>query len=79
MTSSTDSQMNRVAFGSIDFAPCADFELLKNAYDAAKDKGVPVTVGSVFTADQNVYNAVVSISTPSTPYFASFSICESSL
>ncbi len=29
MTSSTDSQMNRVAFGSIDFAPCADFELLK--------------------------------------------------
>ena len=51
MTSSTDSQMNRVAFGSIDFAPCADFELLKKAYDAAKDTGVPATVGRVFTAD----------------------------
>ncbi|MDQ0928062.1 purine-nucleoside phosphorylase [Bacillus atrophaeus] len=52
MTSSTDSQMNRVAFGSIDFAPCADFDLLNHAYEAAKQNGVPVRVGSVFTADQ---------------------------
>ena len=52
MTSSTDSQINRVAFGSIDFAPCADFELLKTAYDAAKKRNIPVTAGNVFTADQ---------------------------
>jgi purine-nucleoside phosphorylase len=52
MTSSTDSQINRVAFGSIDFAPCADFGLLKAAYDAASERNIPVTAGNVFTADQ---------------------------
>lgn len=52
MTSSTDSQINRVAFGQIDFAPCADFGLLKAAYDAAAKRNIPVTAGSVFTADQ---------------------------
>ncbi|MCY7846836.1 purine-nucleoside phosphorylase [Bacillus haynesii] len=52
MTSSTDSQINRVAFGSIDFAPCADFDLLKAAYDAASERNIPVTAGNVFTADQ---------------------------
>ncbi|KKB74996.1 MULTISPECIES: purine-nucleoside phosphorylase [Bacillus] len=52
MTSSTDSQINRVAFGQIDFAPCADFGLLKAAYDAATKRNIPVTAGSVFTADQ---------------------------
>ncbi|MGE6629723.1 purine-nucleoside phosphorylase [Bacillus sp. NPDC077027] len=52
MTSSTDSQMNRVAFGPIDYAPCADFDLLKKAYDTASEKDVAVRVGNVFTADQ---------------------------
>ncbi|KIL11318.1 MULTISPECIES: purine-nucleoside phosphorylase [Bacillus] len=51
-TSSTDSQMNRVAFGPIDYAPCADFGLLKKAYDTAQEKNVAVRVGNVFTADQ---------------------------
>ena len=51
-TSSTDSQMNRVAFGPIDYAPCADFGLLKKAYDTAEAKNVAVRVGTVFTADQ---------------------------
>ncbi|MDH6597294.1 purine-nucleoside phosphorylase [Bacillus altitudinis] len=51
-TSSTDSQMNRVAFGPIDYAPCADFDLLKKAYDTAEAKNVAVRVGNVFTADQ---------------------------
>ncbi|MEV9502170.1 purine-nucleoside phosphorylase [Bacillus safensis] len=51
-TSSTDSQMNRVAFGPIDYAPCADFGLLKKAYDTAEEKNVAVRVGNVFTADQ---------------------------
>jgi purine-nucleoside phosphorylase len=52
MTSSTDSQMNRINFGGIDFAPTADFELLKNAYDAGIEKGLNLKVGNVFTADQ---------------------------
>lgn len=52
MTSSTDSQMNRVAFGSVDYAPCADFELLHKAYQEAQKNNLPVAVGSVFTADQ---------------------------
>ncbi|MBP1080333.1 purine-nucleoside phosphorylase [Bacillus capparidis] len=52
MTSSTDSQINRVAFGEIDYAPSASFELLKNAYDTAVERNVSVKVGNVFTADQ---------------------------
>ncbi|QDP40963.1 purine-nucleoside phosphorylase [Radiobacillus deserti] len=50
-TSSTDSQMNRMTFGGIDFAPTADFELLKNAYDIGSTKGLQLRVGNVFTSD----------------------------
>lgn len=52
MSSSTDSKMNQMNFNGIDYAPTANFELLKNAYDAAVDKGMQVKVGNVFTADQ---------------------------
>jgi purine-nucleoside phosphorylase len=51
MTSSTDSQMNRLTFGGIDFSPTANFELLKNAYDAGLERGLNLKVGNVFTAD----------------------------
>lgn len=47
----TDSQMNRLIFNGIDYAPIADFELLKNAYDAGVDKGLELRVGNVFTSD----------------------------
>ncbi|WP_186576417.1 purine-nucleoside phosphorylase [Aquibacillus kalidii] len=50
-TSSTDSQMNRMVFGGIDFAPTADFDLLKNAYDTGVEKGLKLKVGNVFTSD----------------------------
>ncbi|WP_163526726.1 purine-nucleoside phosphorylase [Halobacillus ihumii] len=50
-TSTTDSQMNRMVFDHIDFAPTADFGLLKNAYDAGIDKGLKLRVGNVFTSD----------------------------
>ncbi|MFZ0370951.1 MULTISPECIES: purine-nucleoside phosphorylase [unclassified Halobacillus] len=50
-TSTTDSQMNRMVFGGIDFAPAADFNLLKNAYDAGTEKGLKLRVGNVFTSD----------------------------
>jgi len=52
MTASTDSKMNQINFNGIDYAPAANFELLKNAYDAAVEKGMEVKVGNVFTADQ---------------------------
>ncbi|MBI0575996.1 purine-nucleoside phosphorylase [Neobacillus cucumis] len=51
MSSSTDSNMNRLTFGGIDYAPTADFNLLKKAYDAGIEKGLNLKVGSVFTAD----------------------------
>ncbi|MFG6119545.1 purine-nucleoside phosphorylase [Thalassobacillus sp. B23F22_16] len=50
-TSSTDSQMNRMVFGGIDYAPTADFSLLKNAYDTGEEKGLKLRVGNVFTSD----------------------------
>jgi purine-nucleoside phosphorylase len=55
MTSSTDSQINRLTFGGVDYAPTADFDLLKKAYDAGIAKGLNLKVGSVFTAD-SFYN-----------------------
>ena len=48
----TDSAMNRVRFdGLIDFAPVADFGLLRNAVDAATERGISMRVGSVLAAD----------------------------
>ncbi|NDI33863.1 purine-nucleoside phosphorylase [Chengkuizengella sediminis] len=52
MTSTTDSQMNRIEFGAIDYAPTANFDLLKRAYDTGVEKGLNLKVGNVFTADQ---------------------------
>ncbi|MDQ0159494.1 purine-nucleoside phosphorylase [Alkalibacillus salilacus] len=50
-SATTDSQMNRTVFGTIDFAPTADFNLLKNAYDVGKEQGLNLRVGNVFTSD----------------------------
>jgi purine-nucleoside phosphorylase len=51
MSASTDSQMNRLTFGGVDYAPTASFPLLKKAYDAGVQKGLNLKVGNVFTAD----------------------------
>jgi purine-nucleoside phosphorylase len=51
MSASTDSQVNRLRFGGIDYAPTASFSLLKKAYDAASMKNIDVKVGPVFTSD----------------------------
>lgn len=48
---STDSQTNRMVFSQIDFAPLADFSLLKEAYQKTKAKNVPFHVGNIFTSD----------------------------
>ena len=51
-SSCTDSAMNRVRFdGLVDYAPTADFELLRLGVDAAAARGVPMKVGQVFAAD----------------------------
>lgn len=47
----TDSQVNRLVFGGIDYAPIADFDLLKTAYDLAKERKLPTHVGNIFTSD----------------------------
>ncbi|MFY1652723.1 purine-nucleoside phosphorylase [Solwaraspora sp. WMMB762] len=50
--SSTDSNMNRVRFaGLVDYAPVADFGLLRTAVDAAHRHGVDLRVGPVLAAD----------------------------
>lgn len=52
MSASTDSQMNRLTFGGVDYAPTADFDLLLKSYEAGLKKGLKLKVGNVFTADQ---------------------------
>ncbi|TMN21250.1 purine-nucleoside phosphorylase [Lentibacillus cibarius] len=47
----TDSQVNRMIFNGIDYAPLADFDLLRKAYDVGSDKGLNLRVGNVFTSD----------------------------
>lgn len=47
----TDSQVNRLIFGGIDYAPIADFGLLKKAYEAGTEQGLNIRVGNVFTSD----------------------------
>ncbi|WP_238016371.1 purine-nucleoside phosphorylase [Dactylosporangium sp. AC04546] len=50
--SSTDSMMNRQRFdGLIDYAPVADFELLRTAVDVAKQQGIEMRVGPILAAD----------------------------
>src|SRR5699024_6541554 len=44
-------QTNKMIFGNIEYAPLADFNLLKNAYEIAKDKNLNTHVGNVFTSD----------------------------
>lgn len=51
MTACTDSNINRLTFPGFDFAPCANFDLLKKAYDAGIEKGLHIRVGNVLTAD----------------------------
>ena len=47
----TDSQMNKKIFGTMDYAPTANFDLLKKAYDVGIEKGLNLKVGNVYSAD----------------------------
>ena len=49
--SSTDNGMNLLRFEGKSFAPIADFELLKDAYDYAQSKDIKVKVGNILASD----------------------------
>jgi purine-nucleoside phosphorylase len=50
--SATDSNMNRARFdGLIDYAPVADFGLLRTAVEVAEGQGVSMRVGPILAAD----------------------------
>lgn len=50
--SATDSNMNRVRFdGLVDYAPVADFGLLRAAVEVAERRGIAMRVGPVLAAD----------------------------
>ncbi len=51
MSASTDSHINKIRFNGMDYAPTANFNLLKRAYDIALEKDISVKVGSVLTTD----------------------------
>nr|NNM90710.1 purine-nucleoside phosphorylase [Bacilli bacterium] len=51
MSASNDSQINRLQFHGIDYAPTANFDLLHKAYQAGISKGLPIHVGNIFTSD----------------------------
>ena len=47
----TDSSMNRIRFEGLDYAPVADFGLMRAAYDAAEGRDVKTAVGLIFSSD----------------------------
>jgi purine-nucleoside phosphorylase len=51
MSTSTDSNMNKLRFNNMDYAPTADFSLLMKAYNNALKLGIPVRVGNILSTD----------------------------
>lgn len=51
ISASTDSSMNKIRFEGLDYAACADFQLLRAAYDAAERAGLSAVVTRIFSAD----------------------------
>jgi purine-nucleoside phosphorylase len=51
MAASTNSQVNKLRFAGMDYAPTASFRLLQMAYETAKARGVKVDVGGIFSSD----------------------------
>ncbi|MGR3503065.1 purine-nucleoside phosphorylase [Pseudaestuariivita sp.] len=51
MTSSTLSTPSRGIFRELNYAPCADFDLLHAAHAAARDTGAKVHVGGIYSSD----------------------------
>ncbi len=52
MTASTDSQVNKLQFQGMDYAPSASFPLLKKTYDLAAERHIEAKVGGVLSTDR---------------------------
>jgi purine-nucleoside phosphorylase len=64
----TDSSMNRLRFGGLDYAPVADFGLLSRAYAAAQaTDGVTAHVGLIMSSD-SFYSPRPELMTPMTDH-----------
>lgn len=50
-SASTDSNVNRLYFNGLDFAPAANFELLQKAFRVARENQYKTSVGSIFSTD----------------------------
>lgn len=48
---STNSGINTRRFKGMNYAPCANFELLYDAYNKAKEKNINVKVGNILSSD----------------------------
>ena len=51
VTASTDSQINKIRFKGLDFAPCVSPDLMFCAWDIAKRLRIPLKAGNVLTSD----------------------------
>ncbi len=47
----TDASFNKINFSGMDYAPIANFDLLKKAHDVAIDRNIPVHVGNIVSSD----------------------------
>lgn len=55
ISAATDASTNQLRFEGVDFAPAADFSLLRGAYEAAVARDHRVSVGQIFSSD-SFYN-----------------------
>ena len=51
MSACTDSGMNKIRFNGNDFAPTANFQLLKKAWEVAGENNLNVHTGTILTSD----------------------------
>lgn len=51
MSASTDSNINKLRFHGMDFAPTASFKLLNKAYNISVEKGLNTKVGNILSSD----------------------------
>jgi purine-nucleoside phosphorylase len=56
LTASTDSQANKLRFNGRDFSPAPSFDLLLKAYQTAREQGIDVIVGGIFSGDIYYYD-----------------------
>jgi len=52
VAASTNSSVNNTKFNQADFAACADFDLMLNAYHAAKNLDISLKTGNVLSSDE---------------------------